>query len=310
MNAPRQLGFGLLCLTLGTGSPLYAQGMAHHPEPPALAGSTTARVDPLGAAYHEFEATGVARVIRPAREGGFLLFPFGHERPTIHCPRLNACVVALQPGEQLTDEPLAGDTERWIIDTSAMGSGAQTPLVIVKPEDCGLSTNLLIPTDRRIYEMSLASDRCGGRGDPPEYTRRVMFWYPDDMLAEREEERTRVAAVPEHRTLNRAYRLDRGSRWSSLRGGSRLPWTPREVFDDGTRTYVVLPEHARTSEMPILYALEGKERQVVNVALRGDTIVADRTLRRAVLVVGSGKGARQLRIENRAPFRREEEGRP
>ena len=59
----------------------------------------------------------------------------------------------------------------------------------------------------------------------------------------------------------------------------------------------------------ILYAVEDGERQVVNYALRGDTIVADRVLRRAALVVGSGRGERTLAIENRSPARPEEGGR-
>lgn len=303
----------VVCLAAAVAGPVHAQssytaatGIAAASE---LAGKLAVRMDPLEAAYQDFVASGAARAIRPDREGGYLRFPFGYERPTIRCPRLNACMVALEPGERLTDEPLAGDTERWIIDTSVMGSGEQSLLVIIKPADCGLSTNLLVPTDRRVYEMSLASDRCSSRGEPEAYTRRVMFWYPDDMRTTREEERARLAAAPDRHTVNRTYRLDRGSRWSSLRGGQRYPWTPREVFDDGTRTYIVLPEQARNAEMPILYAVEGGEQQVLNYALRGDTIVADRVLRRAALVVGSGGAERKLEIENRSPFRQEEGGR-
>lgn len=309
MNLLRELGL-VTALALAVTTPVHAQasyaGALQTSGASDLAGTVAVRMDPLEAAYRDFELAGAARVIHPDREGGYLRFPFGYERPTVRCPRLNACMIALQPGERLTDEPLAGDTERWIIDTSVMGSGEQSLLVIVKPVDCGLTTNLLVPTDRRVYEMSLVSDRCSGRGEPEAYTRRVMFWYPDDMRAAREEERTRLAAAPDLHRLNRAYRLDRGSWWSSLRGGQRYPWAPREVFDDGTRTYIVLPEQARNAEMPILYALDEGERQVLNYALRGDTIVADRVLRRAALVVGSGKGERKLEIENRVPFRREE----
>jgi P-type conjugative transfer protein TrbG len=301
----------LACLAVIIAAP--AHGQASYTAAPELsaasmlAGKVAVRLDPLEAAYQDFEATGAARVIRPDREGGYLQFPFGYERPVIRCPRLNACMIALEPGERLTDEPLAGDTERWIIDTSVMGSGEQSLLVIIKPVDCGLSTNLLVPTSRRVYEMSLASDRCSSRGEPETYTRRVTFWYPDDMRIAREAERERLAGTPDLRTLNRAYRLDRGSWWSSLRGRS-YPWTPREVFDDGTRTFIVLPEQAGNAEMPILYALEGGEQQVLNYALRGDTIVADRVLRRAALVVGSGGAERRLEIENRSPARREEGG--
>lgn len=301
----------LACLAVIAAAPVHGQtsyaASAELATASTLAGRVAVAVDPLEAAYLDFEATGAARVIHPDREGGSIHFPFGYERPTIRCPRLNACMIALEPGERLTDEPLAGDTERWIIDTSVMGSGEQSLLVIIKPVDCGLSTNLLVPTSRRVYEMSLASDRCSSRGEPEVYTRRVTFWYPDDMRTAREEERERRVGAPDLAALNRAYRLDRGSWWSALRGRG-YPWTPREVFDDGTRTFIVLPEQAGNDEMPILYALENGEQQVLNYALRGDTIVADRVLRRAALVVGSGGAERRLEIENRSPARREEGG--
>jgi hypothetical protein len=69
------------------------------------------------------------------------------------------------------------------------------------------------------------------------------------------------------------------------------------------RTYFVLPEKARTAELPVLYLLNGREKQLLNYALRGDTIVADRVLERAVLVVNPGSGERKVEIENRQPSR-------
>jgi type IV secretion system protein VirB9 len=288
-------------LLLLTSGPAHAQGLMA--AGPRLAGTLSVREDPVESAYREFERTGTARMIRPDRDGAFLVFPFGYERPVVRCPRLNACMIALEPGERLTDDPMAGDTERWIIGTSVMGSREQSLLVIVKPQDCDLATNLLIPTDRRVYEMSLTSDRCGERGREEVYTRRVKFWYPDKMRAGQEEERARFASAPEGgASLNRAYRIDRGPWWNR----KHYPWMPEAVYDDGVRTYVVLPTGARGEEMPLLYLLDGGDRQVLNYALRGDTLVADRVLRRAALVVGSGHGERSVEIENRAPVRQEE----
>jgi type IV secretion system protein VirB9 len=300
MNTPRDLSLSLMLLLLASG-PAHAQGlMAVGPQ---LAGSPVPREDPVESAFREFEGTGAARVIHPDREGAYLLFPFGYERPVVHCPRLNACMIALEPGERLTDDPMAGDTERWTIGTSVMGSREQSLLVIVKPQDCDLATNLLIPTDRRVYEMALTSDRCSGRGREEAYTRRVKFWYPDAMRAEQEEERARLASAPAREaSLNHEYRVDRGPWWHR----KHYPWMPQDVYDDGVRTYVVLPAGARGEEMPLLYSLDGDERQVLNYAMRGDTLVADRVLRRAALVVGSGHGERSVEIGNRTPFRREE----
>ncbi|MGH7577029.1 MAG: TrbG/VirB9 family P-type conjugative transfer protein, partial [Longimicrobiales bacterium] len=291
MSAPRHLTLGLLCVVLGVGSPVRAQspplvnsrsldeflsairpyGVAKQPR------RVTTYDNRIEAAYRDCAQNGRARVVVARHEGGRILFPFGHTRPVVRCPRLNACVIGLEPGEALTDQPLSGDTERWIIETSVAGGDTLTPLVVIKPQDCDLATNLVIPTDRRVYELSLVSDSCKDTGEPQTYSRQVTFWYPDEMLAARAAESERavedsvgasgsnaatVERAPEVE-LNHDYDIDRG--WFLNR--KRYPWMPVDVFDDGTRTYIVLPETARTAELPILYILEGGERHVLNYAL-------------------------------------------
>lgn len=296
---------GLLGLLLGEGAPVVAQAPVR-----------AAPSDLIQVAYLDFERTGKARVIQPRMDGGYILFPYGHVRPTLRCPLLNACVIVLDPDEALTDEPLSGDTERWIIDTSVMGSEERSVLVVVKPQFCGIATNLVIPTSRRIYELALVSDLCEGksRGESEggDYTRQMRFWYPDEMRAARRiEEEIAAAQADAAETLegpelvldlNRDYEVERGWWWNR----KRYPWIPEEVFDDGIRTYVVIPEAARHGELPILYTLENGERHVLNYALRGDTIVADRVLERAVLVVGKAGGDETIEIRNRDPLRRED----
>lgn len=306
LNTHRASGFGIVaCFVVGTAAdPVSAQSVR---PTVVVAASTVLREDPVRNAYLHFRSTGRARIIMPEGPGGFVLFPFGHERPLIRCPRLNACLIALEPGERLTDDPLSGDTERWIITTSTMGGAQPSALVVIKPQACDLATNMVIPTDRRVYELALVSDACKQAGDTLQFTRQVKFWYPDAMRAgdAADEEPGRVLVSEPARDLNREYDVDRG--WFLKR--KRYAWIPSEVFDDGLRTFIVLPQHAAAGELPILYMLEDGERHVLNYALRGDTIVADRVLRRAVLVVGSGEGERTVEIENRLPFRHEEEER-
>jgi type IV secretion system protein VirB9 len=293
MSALRNLGLTLGCLITVCNA---AQAQAPQSLAAALLASAE-RQDPVQAAYRQFERTGHARIVQPQQDGSFIVFPFGHARPTLRCPRLNACMIALEPGEEMTDRPLAGDTERWIISTSVTGSGERSVLVVIKPQSCDIATNLLIPTTRRVYELALASDPCKARGDSGAFTRQVKFWYPDQMRAQRQVELEAKASTPDVLSVvNRRYYVDRGS-FLNRKG---YPWIPNDVFDDGTRSFIVLPERARTGELPILYLLENGERHVLNYALRGDTIVADRVFERAVLVVGSGKGEKKVEIENRA----------
>ena len=54
------------------------------------------------------------------------------------------------------------------------GQGEQsTSVIILKPQESGLDTNLLITTDRRAYYLRLVSK-------PQDYVARVAFSYPDE----------------------------------------------------------------------------------------------------------------------------------
>ncbi len=66
--------------------------------------------------------------------------------------------IALQDGEQLVgpDPVAAGDTVRRIIGDTVSGTGpAQRVHILVKPTRPGLTTNLVINTDRRTYHLEL-----------------------------------------------------------------------------------------------------------------------------------------------------------
>src|SRR5438034_11784048 len=88
---------------------------------------------------------------------------------------------------------IAGDLTRWEVTPAAAGPDGRTTLVVVKPKDCDLTTNLVLATDRRIYDLTLDSPPCRatvGRSetnpqDP--YARHVRFYYPDQTV--RSEER-------------------------------------------------------------------------------------------------------------------------
>lgn len=303
----RSLGL-LAFLAVGTSASAAAQ--AASPEVLELV-EISVRENPIDRAYRDFTATGTPLVIHPAHPGDYIHFPFGYGDATVRCARLQACPIELQGGERLMDEPLAGDTERWIVATSVTGRNGEIPLVIVKPTDCNLSTNVLIPTDKRVYVLSLVSDGCRKRGSDvseAQSIQRTRFWYPDEMR-EAERERDRIAlATPcmADGILNQAYHLkQRGAK-----RGQRHPWTPEKVCDDGVRTYIQLPEGARHAEMPVLYLIgEDGEKEMLNYTPRGDVIVTDRVILRATLVVNGGGKERRVDIENRGSVSGDQGGR-
>ena len=78
--------------------------------------------------------------------------------------------VELQAGEVVTHINL-GDSTRWTVESALSGSGSeQVEHLIVKPRDIGLSTSLVVTTDRRTYHLLLVSDET-------EFMHDVTFLY-------------------------------------------------------------------------------------------------------------------------------------
>jgi P-type conjugative transfer protein TrbG len=253
----------------------------------------------------EYRRTGTAPTVEVTGHGGgaVALVAFGHGRPVLRCAPLRACAVELEPGELVLATSL-GDAERWLVQAAAAGPGARTPLLVVKPTACDLSTNLVISTDRRVYELALDSPPChnadgGDAGYNPHlpYTGLIRFYYPDELVRRwrdderlaREAEAERAAGRVPLAAGARLARLNFDYSWDRAR---QLPWAPAQVFDDGEHTYLMLGPAAAVAELPVLMAVEaGGALALVGYHLDGRTMIADRVLERAVLIVGGGEGA-------------------
>lgn len=260
---------------------------------PAENDSTPAKPDDaIAAATREFKSTGVARVVN---EGNFVTFPFGHSQPTVTCARLRACIIELQPGEIVLSR-IAGDLERWEIAPAPSGPDGRTTLVVVKPKDCDLTTNLVLATDRRIYDLSLDSPPCrnvqGRSATNPQdpYVRHVRFYYPDETIAQwAKPAPPRIES--DFTQLNFGYEVKREK---------QFPWQPAQVFDDGAHVYIKLPDAAKHAEAPVLFMVDGDgNRTLLNYSVVGDTYVTDRLFDRGVLVAGIDGKERNVSIEKR-----------
>src|SRR4051812_10327941 len=105
---------------------------------------------------------------------GRVMYAFGAGLPVVVCAPLRVCIVELQAGEKIVGEPQIGDSVRWNISPGMYGNGDQaTQMVVLKPQETALDTNLLITTDRRAYYLRLVSKS-------QEYVARVAFRYPEE----------------------------------------------------------------------------------------------------------------------------------
>ena len=252
-------------------------------------------------------------------------FVFGRSNPVLTCTVLRACLIELEAGEALVEEPIAGDQARWIIAHARTGQGGTSSLVIVKPKACDIATNLVLSTERRIYDLDLVSPRCrGGDANPKQqYTRHIRFEYPPDssrrverQVARRDQTtspafsidsiRVQEAALPLNPAdavrLNRNYRVTHERRGPFGLFGEKavdFPWTPTAISDDGAHVYLIMPREAHRHAAPVLYALEGDaSRTMMNFTMRDSVIVTDRIFRRGILVLTAGNREQSLEFEN------------
>ncbi|RZI61412.1 MAG: P-type conjugative transfer protein TrbG [Zymomonas sp.] len=194
--------------------------------------------------------------------------------------------IALQPGEGLISVA-AGDTARWVIGDTTSGAGdTKRTHVLAKPFAPGLSTNLLITTDRRTYHLQMtASARTAMTA--------VAWTYPaDDLLALQRRAAASASVAPiagglPLERLNFAYRL----------AGDRPDWRPLRAFDDGRQTFIEFAPTLSLGEAPPLFLLGPKgEAELVNYRVSGRYYVVDRIFHRAELRLGT-KRQQIVRIE-------------
>lgn len=203
--------------------------------------------------------------------------------------------IALQEGEQLVGAgPVAaGDTVRWLIGDTVSGRGANARVhILVKPVRSGITTNLVINTDRRTYHIEL-------RANPSVYMASVSWTYPQDeliALQQAQEAETRAAPIAANipvEALNFSYRIS----------GDWPAWRPMRVFDDGRQTFIEFPESVAQGQMPPLFGLgEGNQAELLNYRVSGRFMIVDRLLERAELRLGDRRS--QQRVEIRKERRR------
>jgi P-type conjugative transfer protein TrbG len=228
----------------------------------------------------------------PGKDGR-VLYTYGAGLPTLVCAPLRVCVVELEAGEKLVGEPQIGDSVRWIISPATSGSGdLSTSMIVVKPKQAGLDTNLLVTTDRRAYYVRLISK-------PEDYLARIAFAYPEneslkwkarlaeDQRRRREEsEAVKVAPVESLENLYFDYRIQGGD--ENMR--------PIRVVDDGKKTFIQMTPNAAHREAPVLVVLGTDGPEMVNYRVKGDMYIVDRLFDRGALILGVGKKTRRAEI--------------
>lgn len=189
--------------------------------------------------------------------------------------------IALQAGEIIISVA-AGDTARWTVGDTTSGTGeAKRVHILVKPFIAGLTTNLIITTDRRTYHLQLESTATTAMS--------ALSWtYPQDELlaikraADQQRAAAPIASGLAVEQLNFGYAIT----------GDRPNWRPLRAFDDGRQTFIEFPPSLAVEEAPPLFVVGPKgDAQLVNYRVSGRFYVVDRLFDAAELRLGEKKQA-------------------
>ncbi len=248
------------------------------------AGTITATAPALaqGMSANEAKGTGISGQWRGSRglvtkgPDGKVIFLFGEVQPSVVCSPLQVCDIELQAGEVVRDV-LVGDTVRWKVEPATSGAvGGQAIHLIVKPSEPGLVTSMVVTTSRRTYHIQLKSHQS-------QYMARVGFEYPEDVSTKLDDINARLeastipgAGVPAEQ-LNFQYSVS-----------GRAGWRPTRVYSDGQKTYIQFPRSLAGQDAPVLFVVSGGENRIVNYRMKGNMMVVDYHVDRAVLVSGVG----------------------
>ncbi len=227
-------------------------------------------------------------------QNGSVSYTYGDHIPKIICRTNRITDIALQPGEKVTAVH-AGDTTRWLISPAKSGSGEVEVIhVVVKPLMPDISTNLLVMTDKRTYNLDLVSS-------VKDFIPSVRFNYPGEMtdswnsfIADSKKKQGEVVLSEGSYNLS-PDDLDFGY---VITKGKELPWSPTRVFDDGVKTYIEMPAKYRALEAPVLLFYEGQQQKLVNYRVKDRFYVIDRIMtKKAVLIAGKSRVVIERRKE-------------
>ena len=217
---------------------------------------------------------------------GTVVIAYSSYTPKIVCRPLYVTDVILQPGEMVTGVH-PGDTVRWTFTPSRSGpEGNEQIHVLIKPLAADISTNLIITTDRRTYQLDLMSHSQN-------FMPSVSFSYPadslkewDTFLADKQKERV------DSNVLSSGYAVNPEDLHLEyeIRGKGTLRWKPVRVWDDGVKTYIQFRKGSmvKSVEAPVLVVFEHKRETLVNYRAAEDMYIVDKVFDTGALIVGTG----------------------
>jgi type IV secretion system protein VirB9 len=201
----------------------------------------------------------------------------------IYCQPYRTTDIELEPGEEVLETPIISEPDVWQL---AAGEGVKNGLPVmhffVKPDQSRLTTSFIIITNRRVYHTVLKSH--------PDYYMPIVRWkYPGDRIQNLERQLERLA-VEKSEQVRRETRetYENYSFNYKIQVGlfTKVLWVPKQIYDDGMRTYIVLDETTLHQELPALF---NEKKEIVNYRVDKNVLIVDALIKKMTLRLGKDK---------------------
>jgi type IV secretion system protein VirB9 len=223
--------------------------------------------------------------------GGTQFYDYNeYKQYPVVCKILSLSVIQLENGEVPIGVPYLSDTLRWEItgDLWKTEEGLSVQLIMIKPLESGLTTNMILVTNQRIYQFVLSSTRDS-------YMPMVKFRYPNSWqkfitaeTIQREKEKQERELKEQEEYLSYNYKI--------VSGWFKPAWNPVEAWDDGHKTYVRLPRGVLQNEYPTIFE---KSRYIINYRVSENVMILDKLISEVTLRL-NGKRVKVIKNKGEA----------
>lgn len=197
----------------------------------------------------------------------------------VQCQTYHSTMIQFEPGEEMLEMPYISELDVWRI---ARGVGIEKGMpqqhLIIKPDFPSLTSTLIVITNRRVYHMELKSYR-------DRYMPVVKWIYPQGIIDNetwKQYESKKLTATftgvnPEFLSFD--YKMTH----SVLK---KPVWLPKQVYDDGSKTYIILNEQSLHMDYPLIF---NERNEILNYRTEKNIIFIDQLIEKVTLRLGKQK---------------------
>ena len=163
---------------------------------------------------------------------------------------LSMTTIILNDDEQMAEgsAPFLSDSVRWVVtgDVWETEKGSRQ-IIMIKPKATGLETNMLVVTNRRLYHFVLYSTN-------KDYQPMVRFRYPlEKEFITHHTKRVKPSSTVEYFESIDMSKVSFNYKIYIPFLSKKVDWVPEMVYDDGSHTYIILPEVNLQKELPAVW---------------------------------------------------------